>query len=224
MALNFIPQAVLFDLDGTLLDTAPDFIRVVNQQRLRHNMSTLEPDLIRATVSNGARALIKLAFDLDQDDKAFTDKHTELLALYESSIADETVFFPGIDLFLKQLEEKSIPWGIVTNKPSRFTLPLLEKLNLDQRCSVTICPDDVENTKPHPEPLFLACEKLKCSPDKSLYVGDHERDIEAGRRAGMTTIAARYGYIDTPERVDDWNADLIIDHGNELSAWFEAIS
>ncbi len=222
--LKFTPEAVLFDLDGTLLDTAPDFIRVVNQQRLLHNLDTLAPHLIRETVSNGARALIKLAFNLDADDTGFVDRHTELLALYEESIAEETVFFPGIDLFLKLLEEKSIPWGIVTNKPSRFTLPLLERLKLNGRCSVTVCPDDVTHTKPHPEPLFLACNKLSCSPEKSLYVGDHERDIEAGRSAGMTTIAARYGYIDTPERVGDWNADLIIDHGHELTEWLKIVS
>lgn len=222
--LTFTPEAVLFDLDGTLLDTAPDFIRVVNQQRLLHNQDALAPHLIRETVSNGARALIKLAFDLEIDDDDFINKHTELLALYEESIAEETVFFPGIDLFLKQLEQNSIPWGIVTNKPSRFTLPLLERLNLNNRCSVTVCPDDVTHSKPHPEPLFLACNRLNCSPEQSLYVGDHERDIEAGRSAGMITIAARYGYIDTPERVDDWKADLIIDHGNELTEWLKAVS
>ena len=222
--LTFTPEAVLFDLDGTLLDTAPDFIRVVNQQRLLHNQDTLAPHLIRETVSNGARALIKLAFNLEAGDEDFVNRHTELLALYEESIAEETVFFPGIDLFLKQLEENSIPWGIVTNKPSRFTLPLLERLKLNNRCSVTVCPDDVTHSKPHPEPLFLACNKLNCSPERSLYVGDHERDIEAGRSAGMITIAARYGYIDTPERVDDWNADLIIDHGNKLTEWLKAVS
>lgn len=222
--LTFTPEAVLFDLDGTLLDTAPDFIRVVNQQRILHKLDALAPNLIREAVSNGARALIKLAFDLEEDDDNFVERHTELLALYEESIAKETVFFPGIDLFLKQLEEKSIPWGIVTNKPSRFTLPLLERLRLNDRCSVTVCPDDVTHSKPHPEPLFLACNELNCSPDRSLYIGDHERDIEAGRSAGMITIAARYGYIDTPDRVDDWKADLIIDHGNELTEWLKAVS
>ncbi|UZE94916.1 HAD-IA family hydrolase [Alkalimarinus alittae] len=222
--LTFIPEAVLFDLDGTLLDTAPDFIRVVNLQRQRHNLPPLASHLIRETVSNGARALIKLAFDLDDNDDAFTVRHAELLAMYEASIAEETVFFPGIDLFLKELEAKSIPWGIVTNKPSRFTHPLLERLTLNNRCSVTVCPDDVSQTKPHPEPLFLACKKLNCSPERTLYVGDHVRDINAGRSAGMITIAARYGYIDTPERVDEWKADLIIDHGNELTEWLNAVS
>lgn len=215
--LNYRPEAVLFDLDGTLLDTAPDFIRVVNQQLNRHNMESVDPQRIRKTVSNGARALINLAFGLDEGDEHFISRHSELLDLYEQSIADETVFFPGIDLFLKELELRSIPWGIVTNKPSRFTLPLLDKLNLSDRCSVTICPDDVRQRKPHPEPLFLACKRIECSPEKTIYVGDHARDIEAGRRAGMTTIAARYGYIDTPEQVLEWKADFIIDHGNELS-------
>ncbi len=222
--VNYKPEAVLFDLDGTLLDTAPDFIRVVNQQRRLHNLSALEPTRIRETVSNGARALIKLSFDLDESDEQYLDRHSELLDLYAGSIADETVLFPGIDLFLKQLEAATIPWGIVTNKPSRFTLPLLEKLDLSDRCSVTICPDDVTNRKPDPEALFLACEKLACNPNRSIYIGDHLRDIEAGQRAGMKTVAARYGYIDHPERVLEWNADFIIDHGCELSQWLETIS
>ena len=220
--VNFKPEAVLFDLDGTLLDTAPDFIRVVNQQVRLHRMPEISPDRIRETVSNGARALIKLAFDIDEEDNKFKQRHAELLDLYEASIADETVFFPGIDVFLNRLEEHSIPWGIVTNKPSRFTLPLLEKLNLTRRCSVTICPDDVTNTKPDPEPLFLACKRLSCTPTKTIYVGDHPRDIEAGRRAGMKTIAARYGYIDNPDQVNEWQADIIVDHGNELTNWLLA--
>lgn len=221
--LSYKPEAVLFDLDGTLLDTAPDFVRVVNQQLNLHNMESADPERIRQTVSNGARALINLAFGLDEGDVHFVSRHTELLDLYEQSIADETVFFPGIDLLLKELERRSIPWGVVTNKPSRFTLPLLNKLQLSDRCSVTICPDDVSKRKPDPEPLFLACKKIACSPEKTIYVGDHARDIEAGQRAGMTTIAARYGYIDSPERVLDWNADFIIDHGNELTEWLKAV-
>ena len=222
--LSYKPEAVLFDLDGTLLDTAPDFVRVVNQQLHLHHMKSADPERIRETVSNGAKALINLAFGIDEGDEYFVNKHNELLDLYEQSIADETVFFPGIDLFLKELELRSIPWGIVTNKPSRFTLPLLEKLQLSERCSITICPDDVSKRKPDPESLFLACEKIACNPDKTIYVGDHARDIEAGQRAGMTTIAARYGYIDKPERVEDWKADFIIDHGNELTTWLKALS
>lgn len=222
--ITFSPESVLFDLDGTLLDTAPDFIRVLNQQRALHQLPPLEPHLIRATVSNGARALIKLAFNLSEHDEQFSERHAELLSMYERSIAEETVFFPGIDLLLKELEARSIPWGIVTNKPSRFTLPLLDRLNLSQRSSVTVCPDDVSQTKPHPEPLFLACEQLNCSPKRSLYLGDHIRDIKAGRSAGMITIAARYGYIDTPEQVDEWQADYIIDHGNELTEWLKAVN
>ena len=222
--LSYKPEAVLFDLDGTLLDTAPDFVRVVNQQLNLHNMKSIDPEHIRQTVSNGGKALINLAFGLDEGDEHFLNRHSQLLDLYEQSIADESVFFQGIDLFLKELEHRSIPWGIVTNKPSRFTLPLLEKLQLSERCSVTICPDDVSKPKPDPEPLFLACERLSCRPDKTIYIGDHARDIEAGQRAGMTTIAARYGYIDKSDRVDDWKADFIIDHADELSEWLKALS
>lgn len=210
------PASVLFDLDGTLVDTAPDFVHCLNTQRQRHRLEPLPAPSIRSVVSDGARGLIQLGFGLEPDHPDYTERHTELLDLYGERLAVESRLFEGMDEVLEWLEEHRIPWGVVTNKPSVFTLPLLERLNLANRCGATVCPDHVRQRKPHPESLFLAARQLGISPGGSLYVGDHLRDIEAGRAAGMATVAARYGYIDNPDTVEGWHATHIIDHGREL--------
>ena len=195
------PAAVLFDLDGTLIDTAPDFIRCLNQLRQQHGMPALPAEQIRRSVSNGARAMIRVGFGLEPEHEGYPEKHTAFLDLYELGVAVETTLFPGMDVLLSSLESRGIPWGIVTNKPARFAVPLIEALDLAQRCAALICPDHVAERKPHPESLLLACRQIQVEPIKSVYVGDHERDIEAGRNAGMHTIAVRYGYIEQPETV-----------------------
>lgn len=211
------PSAVLFDLDGTLLDTAPDFIRCLNQLRQHHGLAPLPPEHIRRSVSNGARAMIRVGFGLEPDHPDYLEKHTAFLDLYETGVAVETRLFEGMDTLLQALEQRHIPWGIVTNKPVRFAAPLVEALGLDQRCAVLVCPDHVSQRKPHPEALILACRQLGAPPAQAVYVGDHERDIEAGRNAGMTTIAVRYGYIEAPETVDLWQADLVVDTVSDLA-------
>ncbi|MDX1590142.1 MAG: HAD-IA family hydrolase [Oleiphilaceae bacterium] len=210
--------ALLFDLDGTLIDTAPDFIWCLNTQRARHGLAPLPHTVIRRAVSNGAKALVTLGFDLAPEQGGFSDRHGELLDLYRGHLAVDTVLFPGMAELLEALEAQGIPWGIVTNKPRPFTEPLLAGLGLAHRCAVTVCPDDVTHPKPHPEPLLLAARSLGQPPERILYVGDHERDIIAGREAGMKTIAARYGYINEPGDVAAWKADHVIDHGHELMA------
>jgi len=212
-------EAVLFDLDGTLLDTAPDFVRVVNQQRLKYEMAELEYDHIRAVVSNGARALIHLSFGFGPEHEQYSQRHQELLDLYYQNIAVETCLFPGMDDLLKFIEAAGVPWGIVTNKPRRFSELLLSELKLSERCGVLVCPDDVTHRKPHPEPMLLACKTLGCDPLNTLYVGDHVRDIEAGRAAGMVTVAARYGYLSDPDEALAWAADMNIDQPGELVDW-----
>lgn len=211
------PSAVLFDLDGTLLDTAPDFIRCLNQLRQQHGLAPLPPEHIRRSVSNGARAMIRVGFGLEPDHPDYLEKHTAFLDLYETGVAVETRLFEGMDTLLQALEQRHIPWGIVTNKPVRFAAPLVEALGLDQRCAVLVCPDHVSQRKPHPEALILACRQLGATPAQAVYVGDHERDIEAGRNAGMTTIAVRYGYIEAPETVDLWQADRVVDTVSDLA-------
>ena len=212
--------AILFDLDGTLIDTAPDFIKVLNAQREHHGFAPLPDQLIRDTVSDGARPLTRLAFGGEPGEAPFEAYRHELLARYEAEVGGASVFFDGMDEALTELEQRSIPWGIVTNKPRLYTDLLLDRMALGQRCKVSICPDDVTISKPHPEGLFLACKALQCSHQASWYIGDHERDISAGRAAGMRTIAARYGYILDVSQVGAWQADFIID---KADAWLPIV-
>lgn len=211
------PSAVLFDLDGTLIDTAPDFIRCLNLLRQQHSLAALPAEHIRRSVSNGARAMVRLGFGLEPEHEAYLEKHTAFLDLYEAGVADETTLFEGMEQLLETLEARAIPWGIVTNKPVRFAAPLIAALGLAERCATLICPDHVAERKPHPEALFLACQRIGADPARAVYVGDHERDIEAGRNAGMRTIAVRYGYIEQPESVELWQADVIADTVADLS-------
>lgn len=213
------PQAVLFDLDGTLIDTAPDFAGVLNRQLTAHGRSPLPYDAVRSVVSQGARAVVALGFGdrfpLDSDE--FEAIRQEFLSSYLEHLADETRLFPGMDELLTGLESRGIPWGIVTNKPSLYTTPLLKALQLDQRCKVAICPDMVTHSKPHPEPMLKAAEAIGVSAEKCIYVGDHLRDIEAGKRAAMVTVAVSYGYIQDGDSPADWNADYMVDTVFELS-------
>ena len=211
------PSTVLFDLDGTLIDTAPDFIRCLNELRQQHGLSALPADRIRRSVSNGARAMVRVGFGLEPEHPDYLAKHTAFLDLYEAGVAVETRLFEGMDALLQSLEQRGIPWGIVTNKPVRFAAPLVQALGLAERCASLVCPDHVTDRKPHPEALFLACKQIGAGPARAVYVGDHERDIEAGRNARMKTIAVRYGYIEEPETVDLWQADIIADTVNDLA-------
>lgn len=209
-------DAVLFDLDGTLIDTAPDFIRLLNALRAKHNLDALPNDVIRQQVSNGAKALVELGFNLSEEDEGFEALRQQYLDMYYEGLAVDTCVFPGLDKLLDELDLYKIPWGIVTNKPSRYTEPLLERLGLAERCGTTVCPDHVTNRKPHPEPIFKACNALSVSPDNTLYVGDHLRDIESGNNAGNTTVAVSWGYIAENQSPHDWNADHVIDTANDL--------
>jgi phosphoglycolate phosphatase len=211
-------EAVLFDLDGTLLDTAPDFVTTLQLLLARHNKPALDENAIRQTVSHGARALVSLGFGIDETDAGFEDLRQQLLAIYLTKLSEKTALFDGMDRVLAHLEQRQIPWGIVTNKPSLYADKVLADLKLDSRSSVTICPDHVSKAKPDPEPMLLACSQINCNPDNVIYVGDHRRDIEAGRNASMTTIAANYGYIDPNDPAESWNADHTIDHASELLA------
>lgn len=209
-------HAVMFDLDGTLLDTAPDFIVVVNQLLAEQQRPMLAADIIRNGVSNGSKALIKLAFDIDEADVQFEPLRQRLLELYLAHIAVYTIPFPGIAELLCKLADNKIPWGIATNKPATYTLPLMAALNLKPAPLSVICPDHVVRSKPDPESLFLASSQLGCSPDEIIYIGDHKRDIDCGKRAGSITIAAAYGYIDQDDDPGSWNADYCVNQVNEI--------
>ncbi|KPP97146.1 MAG: phosphoglycolate phosphatase [Marinobacter sp. HL-58] len=216
-ASSSMPSTVLFDLDGTLIDTAPDFIRCLNELRQAHGLPPLLAPHIRRSVSNGARAMIRVGFGLEPEHPDYLAKHTAFLDLYEAGVAVETTLFEGVEGILNDLEARGIPWGIVTNKPVRFAAPLIQALGLEERCATLICPDHVTHRKPHPEALLLACREVGANPAAGVYVGDHERDIEAGRNAGMKTIAVRYGYIEQPECVDLWQADIVADTVSDLA-------
>ena len=209
-------KAVLFDLDGTLLDTAPDFYTTLNQLRAEHGMSSLDYESIRRTVSNGARALIDLSFEVERDTPEFDRLLNRLLEIYSQNLANDTRLFTGMDEVLQHLAEHNLAWGIVTNKSSLYTLPILAALNLDPTPAAVICPDHVTHTKPHAEPLVLACQQLKCQTSEGLYVGDHLRDIDCGKNAGMPTVAVSYGYIAQQDDPSLWQADHLIDSAIEL--------
>ena len=215
-------DAVLFDLDGTLIDTAPDFAIVLNQLCQRHGQPLQSYQAIRNTVSHGARALVTLAFDRQPEQPGFEQLRQGLLQLYSQQLAVKSCLFPGVNELLHWLEQQSLPWGIVTNKPRQYAMPLLLSLNLLERCGTLVCPDDVSNSKPHPEPMLLACQQLSCQPENTIYIGDHRRDIEAGKNAAMKTIAANYGYIEAEDPSENWQAHFYVDHASDIQPLLSA--
>ncbi len=215
-------RGVIFDLDGTLLDTAPDFVVVVNQLLAEHQRPALPEAHIRAVVSNGARALVNLAFGIDIPHPDYEPLRQRLLAMYLNHIAVHTRPFPGIETLLKQLATHGIAWGIATNKPALYTHALLASLPMQPAPASVICPDDVSQRKPHPESLFLASRHLNCQPDQLVFVGDHKRDIDCGRAAGSITIAAAYGYIEAEDDIATWGADYRVESASDIWPLLEA--
>ena len=199
-------KAVIFDLDGTLVDTADEFVMVVQALRAEHGRAAMDPARIRASVSNGARALVALALDIAEEEPVFEQKRQRLLDLYSGVLGSVARPYPGIEALTAALEQRGIAWGISTNKPRAYTEPLLQRLDMRPGPGSVVCPDDVTERKPHPESLYRNCSELGCGPHQAIYVGDHLRDIEAGRRAGMYTIAAAYGYIEPDDDPFSWGA------------------
>ena len=212
-------KAVLFDLDGTLIDTAADFIRIIQDMCRDKQCDVVAADLIRTQVSEGARAMVKLVYpELDVEDPIFLAHRQRFLDVYGDDIAVETDLFEGMYPLLEALESQNIPWGIVTNKPRWLSEALLKALNLTDRCAVLVCPEDVSKTKPDPEPMYLAAKRIQIQPEDCIYVGDHPRDIDAGRHAHMYTILAAYGYLPLQHKDDltAWQADCIVNTVAEL--------
>lgn len=209
-------RAVLFDLDGTLIDTADEFIPAVQQLRSEHGLPPMAAADIRANVSNGAAALVTAALGTDQAAAEFQQQRERLLELYAQALGTAAKPYPGIIALLKTIAERNLSWGIATNKPREYTEPLLASLALDPPPGSVVCPDDVSERKPHPESLYCNCKALDCAPHEAIYIGDHERDIQAGRRAGMFTIAAGYGYVVADDDPQRWGADLCIMDSRDL--------
>lgn len=211
-------QAVLFDLDGTLLDTAPDFWPILNALRSTRGLTPLPYEAVRQQVSNGSAGLIQFAFNLTAEHADFETLRLDLLARYQQHLAVHSRLFPGLDHLLMRLQMANVPWGVVTNKPLRYADPLLTQLGLRTACRSLICPDHVKTTKPHPEGLLLACQQLQVEPSQVLYVGDHQRDIEAGLRAGMQTAVALFGYIAEDDNPSLWHAHFYAQDSHALEA------
>ncbi len=209
-------RAVLFDMDGTLLDSAPDFIAVIQAMRTVHGLPAADPKAIHDVVSGGARAMVLAAFDCAPDSAEFNALRLEFLERYQNHCAVLTRPYPGILQLLDDIEKAKLLWGVVTNKPVRFAAPIMEQLGLAQRSALLICPDHVTNSKPDPEPLLLACSQLGLQPGEVLFVGDDLRDIESGRDAGCKTAAVTYGYIHPSDNPRNWGADVIVDSADEL--------
>lgn len=209
-------RGILFDLDGTLVDTALDMVGVLFDMLDAHGGDKLPYALARASVSNGSLALVRLAFP-DADEELQLKLQQEYLDRYEKSVCRESVLFPGIPELIDTLDQHGRPWGVVTNKPGYLTEPLLHQLKIAGRAGCAISGDTLPERKPHPAPLLLASQQIGVSPEETIYVGDAQRDIEAGRRAGMTTVAVTYGYITANDNPDLWEADIMAADTQELT-------
>lgn len=214
---------VLFDLDGTLADTAPDLANALNAVRETHQLQPLSLETIRPTVSLGGAAMVKLAFGLEEQDEGFAAIRDEFLDYYRDNIANESTLFEGMEDVLQALEKKKIDWGIVTNKTTWLTTPLVKALELDRRTNCIVCGDTTAYRKPHPAPVIHACKLLQSSPNETVYIGDAERDIEAGRRAGTKTLVALYGYIEAGSDPVSWQADGLINSPREIHESLDAL-
>lgn len=207
-------KTVLFDLDGTLADTAPDLAGALNHVLKKHNYDPLPYETIRPCVSHGGVALTTLGFGKDHPE--FDDLYKELLAHYQANIANETKLFKGMTELLQELEENNINWGVVTNKPAWLTEPLMQALNLSSRAATIVSGDTLEERKPHPAPILYACEQAGSDAAECIYIGDAERDIEAGNAAGMPSVIALFGYIDKSDTPDNWGAHASINSPQQI--------
>ncbi|NTX90393.1 MULTISPECIES: N-acetylmuramic acid 6-phosphate phosphatase MupP [Pseudomonas] len=211
-------RAVLFDMDGTLLDTAPDFIAVCQAMLAAHGRPPIDAQRIADVVSGGARAMVAATFDMDPEAPGFETLRQEFLDRYQDHCAVYSRLYDGMPELLESIERANLIWGVVTNKPVRFAEPIMQQLGLAERSAVLVCPDHVTNSKPDPEPLLLACSQLGIDPAQVLFIGDDLRDIESGRAAGTKTAAVRYGYIHPEDNPAHWGADVIVDHPRDLLA------
>lgn len=214
-------RAVLFDMDGTLLDSAPDFIAISQAMRAERGLPPISDKLIRDQVSGGARAMVAANFAMDPEAEGFEALRLEFLERYQSHCAVLTRPFDGMDELLNDIEQAKLIWGVATNKPVRYAEPIMQQLGLAQRSAVLVCPDHVSRSKPDPEMILLACAKMGVEPAATLFIGDDERDIEAGRAAGCKTAAVTYGYIHPQDNPRNWGADVVVDHPLELRTVLE---
>ncbi|MCK9396488.1 MAG: HAD-IA family hydrolase [Methylobacter sp.] len=222
MTADFKLSCVLFDLDGTLVDTAPDLISCLNRALNSHGFDAAAPEIIKPFISYGAAAMINASQPaLDDALKAYILE--TMLTLYQDNIAEHTVFFSGMADTLAAIEAQGLKWGVVTNKRERFTNPLMDALKLTERAACIVSGDTTANPKPHPEPMLLACRQADVSPQECVYIGDARHDIVAGKSAQMKTLAAVYGYIKPGDAPETWGADALIESPDQISIWINSL-
>jgi 2-phosphoglycolate phosphatase len=212
-------EAVLFDLDGTLVDSAPDLAGAANDMRAARGLEALPFSALRPLVGSGARGMVGAAFGIAPGHAEFESLRDDYLARYERRLLHQTDVFAGTDAVLLAMEQAALPWGIVTNKATRFSKPLAAGLPVLHRCAVLVSGDSTAYTKPHPAPLLEAARQLGVPPQRCVYVGDDLRDVQAGRAAGMTTLVAAWGYLGNAEPIDRWQADAVLQRPHELLIW-----
>jgi len=209
-------RAVLFDLDGTLIDSAPDLAGAGNDMRIARGLAPHPLEHFRPMVGSGARGMVGRAFDVGPEHKTFAALREEFLQRYEARMAQETRLFPQMQPVLDALQAHAVPWGIVTNKATRFSDPLVRALGLLPPAATLVCGDTTPHAKPHPEPLLEAARRIGVPAADCVYVGDDLRDVQAGRAAGMMTVAVAWGYLGDGASVESWGADHIVQTPNDL--------
>ena len=210
---------VLFDLDGTLIDSAPDLAGAANAMREARGLPPLPFEALRPMVGAGARGMVGVAFGVAPGQDGFDVLRAEFLDRYEAGLLERTVVFEAVHAVLDHLETAGLRWGIVTNKAERFTRPIVEGLGLSRRAAVVIAGDTTPHSKPHPAPLLEAARRAQVAATECLYVGDDLRDVQAGRAAGMATLAAAWGYLGQGEPVEAWGADAVLETPAALLQW-----
>lgn len=214
-------STVLFDLDGTLVDSAPDLAGAANELRERHQRPPMPFETLRPMVGAGARGMLGVAFGLTPADPGFDVLRDEFLALYEARMLRETRVFAAMEPVLARLESAGLRWGIVTNKHERFAWPVIRGLGLDRRAAALVAGDTTPHAKPHPAPLLEAARQVGVPPQACIYVGDDLRDVQAGRAAGMPALAAAWGYLGQGESIKDWAADSVLSEPADLLNWLD---
>lgn len=212
-------DVVFFDLDGTLVDTAPDLAYALNQVLQEQGKRPLPYETIRPAASHGSAGLLALGFDHSPDSEAFKALQKRFVQIYQDNLIRQSCLFDGIADVIDSLDRSGKKWGVITNKPSFLTEPLMTALDLNSRAACIVSGDTTANSKPHPEPMLHACKLTAVEPASCIYIGDAQRDIEAGRNANMHTIVACYGYLGDDDQPENWQADAMINHPIELQQW-----